>query len=92
MAESKLTKAQLSWLRAFEHESPEEMAWLDAEHRDVNGPPETWVYLSARWGNGATAVIHTDDRDGLEGMFDPGRWALTEAGRAALQLQGGSEQ
>lgn len=81
----KLTDTQRAWLRAFEHGSPEEMAWLDADHCDVTGPPETWVYLFAKWETGKTAVIHADDRDGLETYFEPGTWSLTKAGRAALQ-------
>lgn len=81
----KLTKAQTTWLRAFAHESPEEMAWLDAEHRDVSGPPETWVWLSARWADGSTAVIHTDERAALADFFDPATWSLTPAGRQALE-------
>lgn len=80
----RLSDNQRAWMRAFEHEAPEEMAWLDADRCDVHGPPETWVYLFARWTSGRTAVIHTDERAGLEDYFDPGTWSLTPAGRQAL--------
>lgn len=84
----KLSEAQMTWLRAFEAGPPEEMAWLDANHCDVHGPPETWIWLTAWWPDGRSVSIHTDDREGLAPFFDGGSWTLTEAGRTALSPEG----
>lgn len=79
-----LTKAQREWLMAFQDGPPVEMAWLDEQHLDAAGPPNTWVWLMATWEGGQTAVIHTDQRPGLEPYFDPGKWSLTTAARQAI--------
>lgn len=75
-----LTKTQLAWLRAFELESPAEMGWLDEAKQPVMGPPETWVWLEARWARGARAIIHESEREGLRPYYNASVWGLTEAG------------